>query len=93
MRGDDPEEGAALRVRFPNELDVAEPEIAQAAVDELGGGARRGAAEVCPVEEGDAKPRSRGLVRDARPDYAAADDEEVERRTGELGSRALALGG
>ena len=93
VRRDDPEQRPPLRVRLADELEVAEAEVPQAAVDELGRGARRRAAEVAPVDEGDAKAAARPLARDPGPDDAAADYEQVVRCPREVRpSRSAPLG-
>jgi hypothetical protein len=76
--GDDAHEGAPLLVRLADEADVSQPEVAEAAVDELRGRARGGAAEVGAVDERDGESGARGLGGDARADDAAADHQDVE---------------
>src|SRR5207245_7504337 len=67
-----------LLVRLADEADVAEPQVPEAAVDQLRGRTRRPAAEVAAVHErhGETVPRRRR--RDPRADDAAADHEQVE---------------
>ena len=90
VRRDDAQQRPPLRVRLPHELHVAEPEVAQAAVDQLRRGARRGAAEIGAVDERDAEPGSRRLVRHPCADDPAADHEEVVGCPRELGARSRA---
>jgi hypothetical protein len=78
--GDDPHERAPFLVRLADQADVSEPEIAEAAVDELRGGTRGRPAEVAAIDERDCEAGARGLRGDARADDAAADDEQVEAR-------------
>ncbi len=88
VRRDDTQQRPPLRVGFPHELHVAEPEVAQAAVDQLRRGARRGAAEIGAVDERDAQTGSRCLVGQPCSDDPAADHEEVVRGPCELGARS-----
>ena len=86
VRCDDVEQRPPLGVGLAHELDVAEPEVAQTAVDQLRRGTRGGAAEVAPIDESDPEPCPGRLVRDPCPDDAAADDEQVVRCARELAS-------
>ena len=86
MRCDDAEQGSPLGVRLANQLDVAEPEIAQAAVDQLRRRARGGTAEVAAIDKSDAEPHAGRLTRDAGADDARPDDEQVERSPCQLGT-------
>jgi hypothetical protein len=61
-----------------DEADVAKAEVAQSAVDQLRGRARRLRAEVGPVHQRDRKPCTGGLARDSRANDSSADDEHVE---------------
>ena len=79
MRRDGAREGAALALRLADEPDVAETQVAQAAVDQLRRRARGARAEVAGVDERDGEPLARGMGRRRGPDHAAADHEEVER--------------
>ena len=74
---------APLVVRLADEPHVTEPEVAQAAVDQLRGCARRPGAEVAGVEERDREPLARRVRGRRGADHAAADHEQVERRPGE----------
>ena len=89
VRRDDVRQGATLVVRLAYEADVAETEVAEAAVDQLRGRARGRPAEVALIDErhGETDPRSVG--RDPRADDPAADDEQVELALAELRERAL----
>ena len=78
MRRDHLHQHPALAVRLAHEADVAQPQVAKAPVDELGGGARGGAGEVALVDERDVEPVGRRGLRDSGADDAAADDEQVE---------------
>jgi len=53
--------------------------VAQPAVDQLRGGARRSGAEVAAVDQGDIQTQLAPARRDRRTEDAAADDEQVER--------------
>ena len=77
------EQRAALAMSLAHELDVAEAEVAQPAVDQLRRRARGRRAEVAAVDERDRKPGPRCLVRDPGADDPAADDEQVELSPGE----------
>ncbi len=90
VRRHDPEQCPTFGVRFADELHVAEPEVAKAAVDQLRRGARRGGAEVAAVDERDAEAGAGRFVRDAGADDPAADDEQVEGRAREFGARCVA---
>ena len=78
MRCDDVHQHAALAVGFANESNVAEPQVAQPAVDQLGGSTRGGTGEVAFVDERDLEPVRRRRLRDSGADDAAADHEQVE---------------
>jgi len=79
MRRDDLHQQPPLVVSLANEADVAEPEVAEAAVDELRGGGRGACAEVAAVDESDSEACTRRLGCDSRTDNAASDHEQVER--------------
>src|SRR5262249_42677675 len=72
------QEPAALAQGLADEADVAEFEVAEPAVDELGGGAAGAGGEVALVDEADAEPAEGGVQRDAGAGDAAAEEEEVE---------------
>ena len=74
---------AALSMGLANELDVAEPEVPQASVDELRGGARRRACRIASVDERDARAGTRGRPGRRGADRTAPDHEHVERLGGE----------
>ena len=65
------------RLAYQSELVLLE--IAQATVDELGRLRRRAAGEIVHLAEPDLECASRGIARNPRPIYAAADYEQVER--------------
>ena len=78
MRRDDVHQHPPLVVRLAHEPDVAEPQVAEAAVDQLRRGARGRAGEVALVDERDVQPVRRRRLGDARADDPAADHEQVE---------------
>ena len=88
VRRDDAHQRPPLLVGLADEPHVAEAEVAEAAVDQLGRRGRRAAAEVAPVDERNREPVSRGRLGDAGADDAAADHEQVEAAIAELGDRA-----
>ncbi len=79
VRRDDAGERAALGVGLAHQLDVAHPQVAEPAVDQLGGGARRPRGEVVALAQRDAQSGSRGDPGDAGPDDPSPDDDEIER--------------
>ena len=92
VRGDDARQRPALVVRLADEADVAEPQVAKAAVDQLRRSARRPAAEVAAVDECDSEAvggsrRCDCRLRNSRSPAAAA--EHVEAPLVELGQRPL----
>ena len=78
VRGDHARERVPLGVRLAHEADVAHLQVAQAAVDELGGRARRGARQVAALHQRDAQPGAGPEPGDRAADDAAAHDEQVE---------------
>ena len=70
---------------------MAEPQVAQPAVDQLRRRARRARGEVVALDESDPEPVPGGHLGDARADDPAADDEEIEPLTPQAleGERAL----
>ena len=85
VRRDDAAQRMHLGEGFADEAEVAEAQVAKAAVDELRGRARRARCEVVALDERDPEAvpgRQRG---DPGPDDPPADDEEVE----PLASQAL----
>ena len=78
VRRDDARERMALGVRLAHEADVAHLQVAQAAVDQLGGRARGLAGEVAALHERDAQAGARSEPGDGAAHDAAADDEQVE---------------
>ena len=90
VRRDDVHQQPALVMGLAHEADVAEPEVAQAAVDQLRGSARSARAEVVAVDERHGEARARSLGRDSRPHDPASDHEQVERPLPEPLARILA---
>ncbi len=76
---DDAGQRTTLGVRLAHELHVAHAQVPEAAVDELGGGARRPRGEVVAFEQRDAQSGPCGDPRHAGADDPAADDHDVER--------------
>ena len=76
---DDAGERTALGVCLAHELHIAHAQVPEAAVDELGGCARRPRGEVVTFEQRDAQPGPRGDPRHAGADDPASDDHDVER--------------
>ena len=90
MGRDDLRQRAPLVVRLPHEADIAQAQVAKAAVDQLRGRARRRASEVARVDERDGEAGARRVRGDRGADDAAADDEQVEAAPGELLQSAAA---
>ena len=67
-----------LGERLTNEAEVAEPEVAQPAVDQLRRRARRARCEVVALDEHDPEPVPGSDLGDAGSDDPAAHDEQVE---------------
>ena len=88
VRRDDSHQRPPLLVGLADEPHVAEAEVPEAAVDQLGRRRRRAAAEVAPVDERHREPVGRGRLGDAGADDAAADHEQVEAAIAEVGDRA-----
>src|SRR5947209_1934335 len=74
-----PPQPAALLECIENKLNVPLPQVAHAAVDELGTPARRAAAEVAALGEQNRVPPAGGIDRDPGPGRPAADDDDVPR--------------
>jgi hypothetical protein len=70
----------ALDQRLPDQPELVVLEVAQAAVDELGGPGGGVAREVVLLAEADGEAPSRRVAGDAHAVDPAADDEQVERR-------------
>ena len=83
--GGEAEQPLAFGQRLVDEAELLLLEVAQAAVDELGGARRRAGGEVAPLDEGRPQPPPGGVEGDAGAGDPAADDEQVE------GLRAEAL--
>ena len=90
VRRTDAHQVPALLVSLADEADIAEPQVAQAAVDQLGRGARGRSAEVGAVDERDGEAGVGGLGRDPGADDPRADHEQIERAALELVERAAA---
>jgi hypothetical protein len=73
-----PRERLDLAERLADEREMSEAEVAEPAVDELRGRARRPRGEVAPFDERDREPVPRRELGDAGPENPAADDEQVE---------------
>ena len=71
-------EGVHLGERLADEAEVAEPQVAKPAVDELRRCARRARGEVVALDDRDVQPVPGGDLGDAGADDPAADDEKVE---------------
>ena len=81
----------ALEQRLADEAEVEVLQVAQAAVDELGGAARRARGVVGALDERDAVAARGGVERDAGAGDPAADDDDVERLGGERFERVGAV--
>jgi len=86
------EQGAPLEVGLVNQPKVVHREVAQAAVDHLGGGAAGGAAKIAGVDQCSSEPGAGRLVGDTAADDAPADDQQVELGFGQLFKGASASG-
>jgi hypothetical protein len=73
------DEQRALEQRLAHQAEVEVLQVAQAAVDQLGGTARGAGGEVGALDQGHAVAARGGVERDAGPGDATADDGEVER--------------
>jgi hypothetical protein len=78
VRGDPARERLDLAERLPDEREVAEAEVAEPAVDELRGRARRPGGKIAALDERDGEPVARRELGDAGAEDSAADDEQVE---------------
>ena len=78
VRRDDPRERMPLGMGLADEADVAHLQVAQPAVDQLGGGARRRTGQVAALHERHAEPGPRSEPGDGAAHDAAPDDEQVE---------------
>ena len=74
----EPEDHLALERALAHQPHVAQRQVAQAAVDQLGGAARGAGREVLGLEQDDRQPAQRRLAREPRAGDPAADDREVE---------------
>src|SRR5262249_21815180 len=75
--GREPAERLALAERFPDEGEVEQLQVAQAAVDELRGFRGGAGAEVALVEKRDRDAAQREVARRPRAGDAASDDDDV----------------
>ena len=76
VRGQSPER-LALAQRLAHEPEVEQLEVAQAAVDELGGARGGGGGEIALLDQRDRQPAQRQVARGAGAGHAAADDDDV----------------
>ena len=81
-RPDDVRRGAqqhlAFRQRLPHQAERVVLQIAQAAMDQLGGGGRSAAGKVALFQQQHRQAAAGGIARNAAAVDAAADDGEVE---------------
>ena len=80
------EHGFALGQGFRYQAELVLLQVAQASMDHLGGGRRRGAGEVVPLDQDYRQAPAGGVAGDARAVDAAADDEEIVGRGGHGGA-------
>ena len=73
------EQQAPLVQRLAHEADVETLEVAQAAVDQLAGAARRAGGEVALLDQSHRQAAAGGVEGDAAAGHAAADHQHVER--------------
>ena len=78
VRGEHGEHQPALVQRFLDQAEVEHFEVAQAAVDELGGPGRCARGPVAGLHDADAEAARDGVQGGAGADDAAADDQDVE---------------
>ena len=83
----------SLPERLGDESEVEHFEVAQAAVDQLAGAARRTGSEVSGIDESYGKSAGRGVERSTSADHACADHEDVERLRRHGVERCLAISG
>ena len=93
VRRDPARERLDLPERLADEREVAEAEVAEPAVDELRGCARRPGGEVAALDERDREPVAGRELGDAGAEDPAADDEQVEALAAEPFERRLARRG
>ena len=89
VRGGDLHQDAALDGALVGDADLAVGEVAQAAVDQLGGPARRAEGEVVGVDGERGQSAGGGVEGDAGAGDAEADDEHVD-VVGEVGEAVAA---
>jgi hypothetical protein len=80
---------AAFPQRLPDQREVEHLEIAQPAVDEFAGAARRAGGEVAGLDQADGEAAGDGVERRPRSDHSAADHQEVELGAGQSGQRRV----
>jgi hypothetical protein len=88
---DDVEQQAALAQCLADEVELHLLEVAQAAVDELGGAAGGARGKVPRLDQGDRQPPAGGVQRGPRAGRATADDDDVKGLLAESPDRLLAL--
>src|SRR6185503_10119755 len=81
VRRDVTEQPVALDRRLPGDTELAGRDVAKSAMGELARPAARAAREVAALDEHDAKSARRGVQGDPGTRDAAADDEQVRRRS------------
>src|SRR5207248_4063135 len=91
--GGETEEPLSFGQRLVDEAELLLLEVAQPAVDELGGAGRRPGGEVTPFHKGRPQTPARGVEGDAGTGDAAANDEQVEGLGGEAVEVLLPLAG
>ena len=85
MRSQASPQQIALLAGGEDEPQVAQLEIAQATMDELGRATAGAAGEVPLVDQADGKPAKRRLTGNPRSVDATPDDQDIERSTGKRG--------
>ena len=78
VRRETVDEQVPLGEGLADQVEVEHLEVAQAAVDELAGPARRAARPVLRLDHGRRQPTADGVEGDAGTRHATADDEDVE---------------
>jgi hypothetical protein len=88
VRGQLADDQAALPQRLVHQPEVQHLQVAQAAVQQLAGPARRAAGEVAPVDQADPEAAGGGVEGSSRAHHATTHDQDVEL----LGGQALQCG-
>jgi hypothetical protein len=78
VRGDPVQHQLAFPEGFADQAELQLFEVAEAAVEQLAGPARRAGGQVSGLDERDPQAPRRGVQRGPDPDHAAADDDDVE---------------